>query len=405
MFRHDEAHTGYTNTTAPSTLALLWSAATGGTTYGSPAVADGLVFVGSGTSTGDYMNCYYENNGTLKWRFQTFARVSGGEGLSSSPAYSNGYLYFGGDRIYCLYANNGTVKWTVDTGNTNWGDGTPTIANGKVFIAGSNRKLYCIDQYNGTVIWTFQTLSTGVANYGLYGAPAVVNGRVFLGACDGYLYQIDEIQASSTAVANNTYYTGACMYSSPLVANGRVYIGNGYTYTSTANRFYCFDEVTLSKIWEFYPGRGTGFFSSAAIAYGKLYVGSTDGYLYCLDPIGSGGTTTVIWEYYTGAPIWSSPAVADNKVYIGSQSNFLYCFSAEQTGTPTYLWRFDTGGDVDSSPAISDGKVYVATHGGGGKIYCFGSAVNDISNAVLPFFVIIIIAPFIAFLLKRRRVK
>ncbi len=378
MHLHDEVHNSFTQAPAPESDTVLWSNSTGAYTYGSPAVADGKVFIGAWTAVDDYMYAFYQNNGTMAWRTPTFSRISGNLGVTSSPAYSDGYVVFGGDRIYCLWASNGTVKWTVNTGNGNWGDGSPTIADGKVFIGGSDWRMYAIDLEAGSVLWTYQTLSGGSNNWGLYSAPAVWNGHLYVAACDGWVYQILIDQPGPTAVVNHSFFSGYAMYGSPVIFDGKVYIGNGYTATSTARRFYALDATDLSVVWEFYPGSSTSFFSSAAIAYDKLYVGSLDGNLYVLDPYGSGGSTTVIWQYPIG-PTWSSPAISSGKVFIGSQSNYLYAFEANQTASPDYLWRFNMNGDVDSSPAISDGRLYVGTHGNGGMLYAFGEGGDVVS--------------------------
>jgi outer membrane protein assembly factor BamB len=325
------------------------------------------------------MMAFYQDDGTRVWSTPTVLPVSGGYGVTSSPAYSNGLVVFGGDRIYCLWATNGTVKWTIFNGNWNWGDGTPTIADGKVFIGGSDRRLYAIELDTGNVLWTHQTLSTPSTNYGLYSAPAVYNGHVYLPACDGWVYQILIDQPGPIAVVNHSYNTGYPMYGSPVIFDNKMYIGNGYTFNSINNRFYALDTTDLSLIWEFYPGSATSFLGSAAIAYDKLFVGSFDGNLYVLDPYGSGGSTTVIWQYTFGQSTWSSPAISSGKVFIGSKDNYLYAFDVNQSGPPNYLWRYNTFGDVDSSPAIADGLLFVGSHGNGGMIYAFGQAGDTIS--------------------------
>ncbi len=379
MHLYNEIHSGYTNSPAPTSNSVLWSNNTGYLTFGSPSVAEGKVYIGARTATGDYMHAFYQNNGTLAWRTKTIVNVNQGDGgLSSSPAYSNGYLVYGGDRIYCLWANNGTIKWTVPTGNYNWGDGTPTIADGKVFIGGSDWDLYAIDLETGSVLWTFPTLTFGPSNYGLYSAPAIYNGHVYLAACDGWVYQIAIDQPGPVAVANHSYFTGYAMYGAPVIFDGKVYIGNGYTTVNMNRRFYALDAIDLSVVWQFYPGAPTSFLGGSAIAYDKLFVGSVDGNLYVLDPYGSGGTTTVIWQYPIGQS-WSSPAISSGQVFIGSKSDFVYAFDVNQTGPPAPLWTYNTAGNVDSSPAISDGRLYIGTHGGGGRIYAFGQVGDVVS--------------------------
>ena len=371
MYLNTPAHTSYVETPAPSTDVLFWWNATGGKTYSSPTVADGLVFIGSLGAGADYMNAFYIENGTLAWKTPTYDRVSGGDGVSSTPAYWNGYVFFGADRIYCLYANNGTIRWTIETGNDRYGDGTPTVANGKVFIGASDWKVYSIDAVTGEITWTFQTRTTGSWNYGVFAAPAVVDNLVYVGAAGGRVYQINETQPGPVATANHTFYGGQPIYSSPVVANDRVYIGMGYWFTpSDKNRFFVLDAKDLSLIWEFYPGTPTVFFSSAAVAYGNVYIASAHGQLYAFDALAD--SPIIRWNYSIGES-WSSPAIADDKLYVGSKTGCVYAFNATQSSASTYLWRYSLGGDVDSSPAISDGVVYIGTHGNGGRIYAFGT--------------------------------
>ena len=47
MFHHDLTHTGYSTSTAPNTNQILWNYTTGGSLASSPAVAGGVVYVGS----------------------------------------------------------------------------------------------------------------------------------------------------------------------------------------------------------------------------------------------------------------------------------------------------------------------------------------------------------------------
>jgi len=117
------------------------------------------------------------------------------------------------------------------------------------------------------------------------------------------------------------------------------------------------DELEL--LWKYKTGDWV--FSSPAVVNGKVYFGSYDNYLYCLDTNGN-----LLWRYKTGDYVRSSPAVVDGKVYFGSVDNYLYCLD-------TYgnlLWRYKTGDYVASSPAVVDGKVYFGS--GDGYLYCFG---------------------------------
>ena len=87
-------------------------------------------------------------------------------------------------------------------------------------------------------------------------------------------------------------------------------------------------------------------------------------------------TNNVLWSYGTGDAVYSSPAVAYGKVFIGS-SGRVYCLDASQG---TLLWSYETGDAIRSSPAVADGKVFAGSWDG--KVYCFGSQ-GDADTALM----------------------
>jgi outer membrane protein assembly factor BamB len=103
--------------------------------------------------------------------------------------------------------------------------------------------------------------------------------------------------------------------SSPAVSDGKVYIG------SQDYKLYCLNASTGSKIWDHMAGYWIS--SSPAVTKDKVYVGSSDGFLYCLNMT----TGETIWQYAViGDPIWtSSPTIANENVYVGALNCKLYC--------------------------------------------------------------------------------
>lgn len=387
MFLNNPTHTSFTTDIGPITDEVRWYSQAGGVTYSSPIIANGMIYIGSenGSTNYGFMSAYYVTNGTLAWRFETIETVKANVGISSTPAVDSGYIVFGGDRIYCLYANNGTLKWTVWTEYNSFGDGSPTIANGKVFIGGSNLRLYCIDLETGNVIWRTAVFDGGSDNCGIYSAPAVLNGHVYFTAGNGTVNKLDEMGQPSPpadAIINHSYDTGRPIYSSPVIAEGRVFFGNGYIGPHSQNRLYCLNAENLSLIWSFYPGSDTDILSSPSYYNGTIYVGSTeyDRYLYALNA--SSDIPEEFWRYDIGGT-WSTPALTKDRLYIGSQDNRLYVFNLSQPLTPNYYWRsVDLGDDVVSSPVVYDGSVYVGTHGNGGRLYCFGSKIEPVTEYI-----------------------
>lgn len=58
----------------------------------------------------------------------------------------------------------------------------------------------------------------------------------------------------------------------------------------------------------------------------RVYFGSpVDHQVHCLDA----STGTEIWAFFTGAPILLAPNVVDGRVYVGSDDGYGYCLSAD----------------------------------------------------------------------------
>jgi outer membrane protein assembly factor BamB len=162
--------------------------------------------------------------------------------------------------------------------------------------------------------------------------------------------------ASTAPNTNNTrwsYTTGNWVTSSPAVIDGRVYVG------SWDNKVYCLNSITGAWIWDYTTGGVVD--SSPAVVDGRVYIGSWDNNVYCLNAT----TGTHIWNYTTGFLVESSPSVVNGKVYVGSCDDKIYCLDAE---TGIHIWNYTTGNDVGSSPAVVNGKAYIGA--GDGKVYC-----------------------------------
>lgn len=115
----------------------------------------------------------------------------------------------------------------------------------------------------------------------------------------------------------------------------------------------------LELLWS-YETRGE-VLSSPAVADGKVYVGSRDGVLYCLDE----NTGSVIWNYNTWSRIYfSSPVVENGRVLISSGKT--HCLN-KTSGTE--IWSYESG-SPDSSPAVANTKVFVSSVNPYNAVYC-----------------------------------
>jgi outer membrane protein assembly factor BamB len=151
----------------------LWTATTGGG-KSSPAVANGVVYIGSLTggllafSAPGSANC----SGTPYTSLQGMTCTpiwtgSTGRQDGSSPAVADGVVYIGSrdGHLDAFAATEGTPRWTAATGGSI--DSAPIIAAGVVYVGCSNREeaagqtcganLYAFGETTGNVLWTGST--------------------------------------------------------------------------------------------------------------------------------------------------------------------------------------------------------------------------------------------------------
>ncbi len=351
MFRANPQHTGvFDNGGIVPTNTELWRIKTGSDVYSSPAVANGIVYVGSNDNNTYAIDAV---TGTEKWRFKT------GNFVFSSPAIANGVVYVGSvdKNLYAIDAVTGTEKWQFKTGSAVWSSvySSPAVVNGIVYVGSNDNNLYAIDTVTGTEKWRFKT-----GNF-VFSSPAIANGVVYVGSDDYNLYAIDAV----TGTEKWRFKTGSAVASSPAIANGVVYVG------SDDYNLYAIDAVTGTEKWQFKTG--SDVVSSPAVASGVIYVGSWDNNLYAIDAV----TGTEKWRFATGGDMSSSPAVANGVVYVGSLDNKLY---AIDVATGKEKWRFVAKSGVWSSPAIANGVVYVGSEDS--NLYAVGVASTSQVNTL-----------------------
>ena len=179
QFRYSLSHAGfnpYENVLTPGNVSGLdkaWSYTTGNNVFSSPAVANGVVYVGS-----DDGNVYALNaaTGAELWSFKT------GSTVESSPAVANGVVYIGSDdhNVYALNAATGAKLWSFATGAAV--ESSPAVANGVVYVGSDDDSVYALNAATGLRLWSFTTELPVVSS------PAVANGVIYIAGHDGNLY-------------------------------------------------------------------------------------------------------------------------------------------------------------------------------------------------------------------------
>jgi len=389
------------------------------------AVAYGRVYVGCGhwiTSATGCVYCLNMYDGSLIWAFQTNRDITGTVSVANGKVYFSASAEGSGCAVFALNATSGNIIWSVtrysqgDAGqiavaygkvfvnfgyyargvyalNESNGDeiwafpisplppenqgGGPVVADGKVFFAQGypSHTFYALNETNGAIVWTYE-LEGSVHSW----SSAIANGLIFVGdhwaqklyvfgqqQYDWPMFHHDLTRAGhSTSVAPNTnntvwiYTTGSRVRSSSAVADGKVYVG------SYDDKIYCLNATTGEHIWNYVTGGPVE--SSPAFADDMIYVGSYDDKIYCLNAT----TGALVWSYTTEGLIDSSPAVTGGKVYVGSLDYKVYCLNAT---TGEQVWNYTTGNWISSSPAIDDGRVYVGS--GDDNVYCLNATTGE----------------------------
>jgi carboxypeptidase T len=332
MFRANPQRTGVYDDggTRPNNV-LKWKYTTRAPVESSPAISNGVVYVGSNEGN---VYAFNATTGSKLWNY-----TAGGV-IYSSPAISNGVIYIGRKDVFALNASTGMKIWNYSNG---YGfSSSPAIANGVVYIGGEDSNAYALDASSGKKLWNFTTEWKYNFTYSV-STPAVDNGIVYFGNGKGIFYALNASTGSKIWESTIGYVWG-----SPAIADGVVYV------KSTGNNtVFAFNALTGSILWKTtLDGHGGyGLDSSPAVANGMIYIGG-DEYLYALNV----STGIILWNSTSGfSRSQSSPAIANGVVYVGSENNNLYAFNAT---TGEKIWNYTTQYEVRSSPVVANGVVY-----------------------------------------------
>ncbi|MBU4341523.1 MAG: PQQ-binding-like beta-propeller repeat protein [Candidatus Altiarchaeales archaeon] len=340
MFHHDLKNTGYTTDIAPKTNQTLWTYTTDGAVQSSPAVADGMVFIGSnGEKFDGKIYALNQSNGELIWSYYT------GGNIESSPAVADGMVFVTPrtTTAYALNQSTGELIWTFTFGD--WTFSSPAVADGMVFFGTHDKNIYALNQFTGELIWSYGIGRTDAS-------PVVADGMVFIGSWSHNIYALNQFTGE---LIWSRYIGDYLSPSSPAVADGMVFIG------SKGGGFYALNQSTGDIIWN--KLLGGKIYSSPAIANGVVFVGSTNGNIYALNQ----STGELIWSHYMGGYMSPSPAVADGMVFMGSDNGNMHALN-QSTGE--LIWSYHMGSIWWSSPAIADGMLLIGSFDD--KVYAFG---------------------------------
>lgn len=370
MFKYNAALTGESNEKPVYKLdGIKYKFHTGGAVRSTPAVANGLVYFGSGDG---YFYAIDSKSGAEKWKFKTGAAVH------SSPAVTAVAAYFTSrdNNLYAVSAFTGKLLWKYnlgkDLGDENYWDNygsSPIIDKGALYIGGGSGYLFAFNINAQKLLWKYNAgarIKTAVAvsgNHVVFGAnsgyvisvdkatgklqwqfasdgvkysfesgnndrksifcnPAIADGVVITGGRDGVVYAID-LETGKEKWRNDhkgPWILGAA------IKNKTAYIACGSDYLVQA-----LDLNTGAEKWKFKAP--SAIFSSISIVGDMLYFTDVDvsGNLHAVDA----ATGVEKWCFPIGNKSFCTPVVKDGIVYCGSENGMLYALKGNMTANST----------------------------------------------------------------------
>lgn len=165
----------------------------------------------------------------------------------------------------------------------------------------------------------------------------------------------DECGLSGSSVLKKwEFSTGMSITGSPVFVDNSVYIGSMDGY------MYCIDFVTGSQLWKTKLGNPIDM-STPLVYDNKVFVGAGS-VMYSLDCVSG----SINWQFSTGNFISNAGQVYNNKIYFSSNDWNIYCLDAE---SGIKIWSYYYNGNLinSSSPTIINSNVYVSS---GNRLLC-----------------------------------
>ncbi len=379
MFGGNAARTGVYPGGGPTDQPeLLWKFKTGGGEGSSPVVSDGVVYVGGGY---EYLYALDAQSGEEKWKSPWSAYW----GLAFCPTFSEGVVYigsYGGGYLSALDAASGQEMWRFQTGDHI--ESSPAVSDGVVYFGSDDSHLYALEAVSGQLRWKFRA-GDGEGYHAVSSSPAISEGVVYFGDTQGNLYALDAQTGQEMWSFGPGDVSGSWCWGSPAVSDGVVYfanVGPQHPYGAPSNYGYlhALDAQTGEEKW-MYKADGV-IRSSPAVSGGVVY------FLYDVGELArwgvfSEGVLAVAVDATSGRELWqfpaandsgwgveirSSPSISGEVVYFGTASEDGRLYALDATiGEELWTWVTSRGSGrytASSSPAISGGVVYFSGNDG-----------------------------------------
>jgi outer membrane protein assembly factor BamB len=363
----------------------VWKAEKLGAGFGTPSVANGMIFgMGVRETKDGKKDCVWalkESDGSELWSTpidDPGRHMTQNNGVSGTPTYDAGKLYAVSSRgkLVRLDAKSGEIDWTVDMVKTYggkvppWGYTESPLIDGDRVIAtpGKDTTLIALDKTTGKEIWKASVPKADEVGYSsattveILGRKQYVQllkgGVVAVNASDGeFLWRYGTL-ANTTANCSTPVVSGDLVYAAAAYGKG----GGAAKITKTGDKFEAKELYFENKyqnhhggvvlIDGYLYGECSGKLGCVELATGKqawvtdkVRKGSTtyaDGHLYCRN---EGGADVILVEANPKEFVekgrftqtdrskqnaWPHPVIANGKLYLRDQ-DVLLCYNVSAT--------------------------------------------------------------------------
>lgn len=259
----------------------LWTITTA--LNGTPAIADGVLCLvlqdvtkieGGSIYYETSLNAFSMKDGARLWRNADYSVDT-----ILTPTVSNGRLYIGSyfdqdHNVYCIDVKTGKKVWTYLTGGAVLG--TPTVANGIVYVGSQDGFLYALDARTGTLRWRFASSVSFTA------APLIHDGVAYAPSQDGYIYALD----ARTGTMFWRAFAGvhpATDSVGPTILTDTVAIYRNVLFATNDDTLFAFDLRHGAQRWPFNPVANSNL-TAPVISNGLVLVGAADNHVYAVNP-------------------------------------------------------------------------------------------------------------------------
>ncbi|WP_323677506.1 PQQ-binding-like beta-propeller repeat protein [Halorubellus sp. PRR65] len=297
-----ETDAGVVRTLDATTGEDVWRTTVDGWPSCQPAVADGTVYAGVGST----LYAFDAEDGRVVWQSPPDTRVSGVYAVT----VHDGVVYVGtgsGEAtVYAFDAEDGALQWTnaVPGVATTPAVGEEVVLTSYHEVAADVRRLRGIDASSGETAWEYAFEAGGRTE----SAPAVVDGTAYLGVESGAIVAVDATDGSERWRTVVDAVEAGC---SVGPAHAFVATRSAGTGESPNRGVRALDRETGETVWRSGSISRLRTESPVAVVGDVLYGVDHAGGVHALDR----ETGEARWQLTTNAGSLSAPAVAGGRVY------------------------------------------------------------------------------------------